>query len=788
MSFTSLNKNKNKKVRIAAIAFLAGIVLLQQLPELPGSRWAGLLLISLPLSVWFRPLKIPLWMVNGFLLALLQANAILATSLPAELEGQDLVIEGVIDSLPEQRQYGQRFVFKPEKAINPELPREILPAKIRLNWYRTHEKPQVGQRWQLKVRLKHAHGFMNPGGFDYEGWLFRHGIRATGYVRKAEENRYISQEGGFGYWLDAKRARLAQQIDQALPDSQFKGMIQALAIGLRQQISDEQWDVLVKTGTNHLMAISGLHVGLVAGLAFFLLSWCWRRSVRLLHLYPASKAGALAAIVAALVYAALAGFSVPTQRALTMVVVFMLALLWQRHRRPSDGLLLALLIVLALDPLAVMDAGFWLSFAAVAIILFGLGGRMGGQKGWSKWGKIHLLIAIGLLPLTLLLFQKASLISPLANLVAVPLVSLLVVPLVLLGTLSLAVIPMVGQALLQLADLCLQLLWPLLEWLAQLPAAQIYQAFVSGWVIIPLCIGIAWLLAPRGWPARWLGGVWLLCAFCLPHDRPEQGEAQFILLDVGQGLAAVVETQNKILVFDTGPKFSSSFDTGEAVVLPYLISRGLDRIDTLIVSHGDNDHIGGAESLMQSMPVTTLLTSAPNELAHHNAKQCQAGQRWHWDGVLFELLHPDARFDQDENNNSCVLKVTTAAGALLLTGDIEKQAERYLSKTRRAELQADVLVVPHHGSKTSSTDDFIQAVGPRWALFPVGYRNRFKLPRQVVVDRYDQVGAEAWASGWHGAISMRFDEAQISAPEGYRALNRRYWTHFPKQPLVVTEK
>lgn len=434
-----------------------------------------------------------------------------------------------------------------------------------------------------------------------------------------------------------------------------------------------------------------------------------------------------------------------------------------------------------------MDAGFWLSFAAVAFILFGFTGRLNNNSGWSKWGKIHFLIAIALLPLTLLLFQKASLVSPLANLIAVPIVSLLVVPLVLLGALLIGVVPVVGQTLLHLADYCLQLLWPLLNWLATLPAAQIYQAFVGPWVILPACIGIVWLLAPRGWPGRWLGGVWLLCAFLLPHPKPQQGEAQFTLLDVGQGLAAVIETQRNTLVFDTGPKFNESFDTGEAVVLPYLLSRGINQIDTLIVSHADNDHIGGAESLLQFMPVMKTLSSAPDQLAEHGAVKCESGQRWIWDGVVFEMLHPGGRFSSDENNNSCVLKVSTAAGSLLLTGDIEKRAENNLSRKRAAELQADVLVVPHHGSKTSSTDGFIQAVSPRWALFPVGYRNRFKLPRQEVVDRYDNSGVELLMSGQQGAIMMRFGKEAITPPQGYRYLNRRYWTHFPKQPLVASE-
>ncbi len=775
-------------MRVAAIAFLAGIVIFQQLPELPDGRWTGLLLLSLPLSVVFAPLKIPLWLLNGFLVALLQAHTILATGLPSALQGRDLLLEGVIDSLPEQKQYGQRFLFKVKRAVAADLEAAHLPRTIRLNWYRSDHHLEVGQGWRLLVRLKQPHGFMNPGGFDYEGWLFRHGIRATGYVRPSEQNRYLSRENGIGYRLDRMRAGLAAEIDQALGKSRFKGMVQALAIGLRQDISTQQWDVLLKTGTNHLMAISGLHVGLVAGLAFFLLRWGWSRSARLLQYWPAPKVGAVAAILAALVYAALAGFSIPTQRALIMVVVFMLAVICQRYRRPLDGLLLALLLVLALDPLAVMDAGFWLSFAAVAVILLGLGGRLGGQAGWWKWGRVHMVIALGLLPLTLLLFQKASLISPLANLIAVPLVSLLVVPLVLLGTLMLDAIPLLGRALLQLADGCLQLLWPVLGAMAELPAAQLHHAFVGPWVILPAALGTLWLLAPRGWPARWLGGVWLAVAFCMPHPRPAPGEARFTLLDVGQGLAAVVETRRRTLVFDTGPRFSDNFDAGRAVVLPYLISRGIKRIDTLIVSHGDNDHIGGAESLLNGMPVATILTGVPERLAEHGAARCQTGQQWRWDGVMFEMLHPGRRFSGDENNGSCVLKVSTAAGALLLTGDIEKRAETTLVKEQAAALQADVLVVPHHGSKTSSLPRFIRAVGPRWALFPVGYHNRYRLPRREIVERYNGYGAEPLASGLEGAISMRLGPETISPPQGYRRLNRHYWTHLPKQAWAMSVK
>ncbi len=775
-------------MRIATIAFLVGIVFFQQLPSLPDARWAVLLLISLPLSIYFVPLKAPLWLVNGFLAALLQASNILGTSLAPELSGQDVVVEGVVSSIPQQRQYGQRFEFIIETSLSPGIVVSDLPSKIRLNWYRNKVELAVGQRWQLKVRLKQPHGFMNPGGFDYEGWLFRHGIRATGYVRKSDDNRYLANAGGIMYWLDRQRSYLAQQIEIALVQGQFKGMIQALAIGLRDDISQQQWDVLLKTGTNHLMAISGLHIGLVAGLAFFVMRWLWGRSGRLLLYLPAAKAGAVAAISVALIYAALAGFSVPTQRALIMVVVFMLALISQRYRRPGDGLLLALLLVLFIDPMAVMDAGFWLSFAAVAIILLGMGGRLKQQGLWWKWGRIHVLIALALMPLTLLLFQKASVISPVANFVAVPIVSLLVVPLVLLAVLLLPMTPLIANGLWQLANFFLQLIWPFLTWLAALPGAQITLGLAEEWLIIPLCVGAAWLLAPRGWPGRWLGAVWIGVAFLLPTSRPEHGEVYFSLLDVGQGLAAVVRTRNRVLVFDTGPKFSDSFDTGEAVVLPFLLNNGISAIDTLIISHADNDHIGGADSLVKYMPVKTLLTSAMKKLTAYDALPCQKGQYWQWDGVAFEILHPGSNIGTDRNNGSCVLKVSSQGGSVLITGDIERRAETALLANNKAKLAADILVVPHHGSKTSSSLEFVQAVSPRWALFPVGHANRFRLPRAEVVKRYLDNGANVLLTGRQGAIEMVLDDTGVSAPSSYRYENLKYWTHFPKQVLVLTEK
>ncbi len=773
--------------RCAVIAFLIGILILQQFPSLPEASWSLLLLISLPLSFVFVPLRIPLWCLNGFLYALWIASSSLSTVLPESLAGKDLLVEGVISSIPEQARFGQRFEFEPQ--YWPEMKSGIvLPTKIRLNEYGAVANLKVGQRWRFRVRLKPPHGFVNPGGFDYEGWLFRKQIRATGYVRDDSENRLLGESQSPGFWLYRQRKNLADGIDNLMPDSPYRGLVKALTVGMRGDISDEQWQLLLRSGTNHLMAISGLHVGIVAGLAFFLMRGLWRCSARLVLLLPAPQAAAVAAILFALTYAALAGFSVPTQRALIMVTAFMLAIMMRRFCRPLDGLLLALFLVLLVDPLAVMDAGFWLSFVAVTFILFGMAGRLYMTSLWWRWGRVHLLLAIALLPFTLLLFDKASLISPLANFVAVPLVSLIVVPLVLLATAFLSIWPALSELLLQGADLVFSGLWPLLTWLVAWPVAYLNYAMVSPWLMIPALIGVIWLLAPSGWPARWLGLVWVSAVFLIPHPRPENGEAWFTLLDVGQGLAAVVQTRNHVLVFDTGPRFSESFDTGSAVVAPFLVQAGWQQVDLLIVSHADNDHIGGAESLLSQLSVKELYSSELDRLSRYEPQLCHVGQKWQWDGIQFEMLHPSPGRRESENNASCVLRISNDRGTILLTGDVELAAERYLLASAKQKLRADLLVVPHHGSKTSSSKEFIAAVAPRLALFPVGYRNRFGLPRQEIVDRYTETGAVLMFSGYDGAIELVLGEDGLSDPRRFRIENRYYWNHIPKQGWSVSEK
>ncbi len=759
-------------MRLGTIAFLCGIMLFQQLPVLPGGQWLWLIFISVPLILYIKPLRIWAWVGAGFLLAWLQAWLLLSTALGPDLEGRDLTLEGVVASIPRVDDRRVRFVFDITDSRTAGVSVDELPGRVRLNWYRTDQPLRVGEVWRFTVRLKQPWGFANPGSFDYERWLFRQGIRATGYVRDRQPHERVGSAPG--YALTRFRQRLTEQIDQALTDAPFRGVITALAVGVRTGIPERQWQMMVNTGINHLMAISGLHIGLVAGLGYWLVQWGWRRSQRLTLKYPAPKAGAVAGLLCAIVYAALAGFAIPTQRALIMVSLVLMSIVVQRHSYRSHILAMALLLVLGLDPLAVLDAGFWLSFAAVAVIFYAMGRARQNVRLW-RWFGLHGVISLALLPLTLLLFQQASLIAPIANLVAVPVVSMLVVPLALLGTSVLLLYRPVGQWLLQVADLILQQLWPLIEWLEGVPLSVISLPVAHWGLVVVAGAGVLWLVAPRGVPARWLGLIWLAPLFWWPGQRPSEDEFWFTLLDVGQGLAAVVESRDHVLVFDTGPKYSADFNAGEAVILPFLRERGWSAIDVLIVSHGDNDHRGGLPPLLASFPVKQLLSSVPTQLPTSAARPCHAGQHWRWGGVVFEMLNPGVDSAMGENDRSCVLKVTAGDRALLLTGDIEKRAERGLVERLGLALESTVLVAPHHGSKTSSSPDFIEAVAPQYVLFPVGYRNRWGFPRPSVVERYQQLGAYMFDTARHGAISVVVPPKGEVSLSSYRETRRRYW-------------
>lgn len=759
------------------LAFLLGVLVLQWQPALPPAS----LLYFFPLLFVFYPLRhtayggLILRLVGaslfGFLWAWMQAAFLLSSELPPDLEGQDVVLEGVVASLPERDAQRSRFVFAVD-SLRHQGRRVPSPGTVRLAWYRNIPELKAGQRWRLQVRLKRPHGMANPGLFDYEGWLFQQRLRATGYVRTSQENALLADNSG-RYPLQRLRQYIHQMLRQATGDHASAGLIAALALGERQDINSEQWQLLRLTGTNHLVAISGLHVGIVAGLAFFLLRRLWRWPL----LLATPKVAALAALAAAALYAALAGFSVPTQRALIMVAVAMLALLVQRNVRPVRILALALLVVLLIDPLAVLAPGFWLSFGAVAVILYGMGGRLGvGGVGW-RWGRVQLLVALGLAPLLALWFGQVPLIGALANLLAVPWVSLLVVPLILLGCMLVLFWPAAAALILALALYALDGMWRWLEWCAGLLPEQWNSVNIVPWTLIPALAGVAWLLAPRGWPARWLGLIWLLPMLFVPLPAPRVGEAWIDVLDVGQGLAVLVRTANHALLYDSGPPFGKDSNAGSLVIVPLLQQYGIRQVDALILSHGDSDHSGGAATVFESLPVQAFYSGADEHYPWREHTTCAHGQAWDWDGVRFEMLWPLPGVDglpHWKNNASCVLRIATSGGSLLLTGDIEAAAEQHLLEAIPEQLQVDVVQVPHHGSKTSSTEPFVVAMAPHHAVFSTGYLNRWGFPAQEVADRYQEHGALLYNTAQDGAVRVKL-EGQGVQIEGWRQRGRRYW-------------
>ncbi len=758
-------------MRLSALAFLAGILLVQQLADLPSLWWA-LTLLPLGLLAYYQPRTLPLlFFVFGIAWLTFRAEIILQDRLPAELAGKDLEITGVVTDIPQQNRRRSRFKFDVEQAIYSGRAVRV-PSQLLLNAYQERYRFRTGERWRLTVRLKRVHGFQNPGGFDYEAYLFQQRIRARGYVRQRPAPVRLGMAGP-AYWIDRLRAELGSRLRARLGDRPLAGILVALVNGDRSGIEPEQWEVLRRTGTNHLMAISGLHIGLLAGLVFLLSRWLWALPGNTVLRWPAIKVGAVCGLIAAGAYAALAGFSIPTQRALVMLAVVFGGVILQRRLAPTQLLAIALGLVLLYDPVAVMGAGFWLSFTAVAIIILTVSAP--DRQSWFwRLGKIQLTLAIGLFPLSLILFQQASLIAPVANLIAVPAFTLAIVPLVIASALVEFVLPAaLSGPLLSLSHGVLQTLWAFLTYLAGYEHSLWVQHDPVPWTWLTALIGVMLLLAPRGWPGRWIGLIWLAPLFLVRPPGPVgEGEVWFSLLDVGQGLAVVVRTRQHVLVYDAGPRYSRRFDTGRAVVIPYLRHYGINKVDRLIITHGDNDHIGGARSVLQALPVDKVLSSVPKRLPR--GKYCLSGQRWRWDGVGFTILSPFSTTARPGNNAGCVLLITSPYGRVLLTADIEARQEKRLVEQFGDRLRADILVAPHHGSRTSSSAGFIQTVQADTVLFPVGYRNRYRHPHPLVVERYRGLGSQIYSTAEHGALEVRMQASgRIITP--YRQTRRRYW-------------
>ena len=757
---------------LTALAFLVGIIILQHCSVLPHTGWLLVALLFLAFSYQQKKWRLVSIAIIGFLWAWLQAVNYATHIIPSQWEGKDLHVVGEVISVPEKLDYKSRFLFK-VSTVHTLHTNWSLPAKVRLSWYHARRPILPGQIWRLTIRVKRPNGFMNPQGFDYEAWLFQQGINAIGYVRKDPGNQVTDSKPN----LQIIRYNLLTKLKQRLSESKFSGLFQALALGIRSQISQTDWQILQATGTGHLIAISGLHIGLIAGLCYMVVMAFWRLVPMLCHFIPSPKAAAMAAMTGALIYAFLAGLAIPTQRALVMVTVVMISLLTNRFSKPSNVLGLALLMVLILDSRSVLSAGFWLSFGAVALLVYGLSCRYRTTRGLAALSKAQYLITLGLLPLTLLLFQQASLAAPIANLIAIPWVSFITVPLVLSGAAALYLYEPLGEWLLWLADVTFKPLYELLQYLADFQFVNWIQASPGFGVLALSLLGVLLLLSPRGIPVKPLGVVFLLSLFLIKPQSIPVGAVRLTVLDVGQGQAVVVETQGHTLVYDAGPKFSDKFDTGKSVVLPYLIQQNRTLIDTLVVSHGDNDHRGGVESLVANLRIGQLYSGEPNRLEGLSAKPCEAGQSWSWDKVNFTLIHPTTTQKPFRDNDlSCVLKIATDSQSILLTGDIHKRSERHLVTTQRHNLAADILVAPHHGSRSSSHHEFIKWVDPKYVIFTAGYKNRFKHPHKYVIQRYSQTSAKLLTSADHGAIQFLLTPYNENIePVTFRQSAARHW-------------
>lgn len=777
-------------MRLAILAFVAGIGCLQQQALLPDIAWAGLLALT-PLLFLIRLalLRRGLWLIAtfaaGFFWAAGVAQHRLSDALPAEWEGRDIQVIGVVAELPQFTERGVRFAFDVEEVVTPHAK---APAHIQLFWFArandadtdAHLNParlHAGERWQFVVRLKRPHGAANPYGFDYEAWLLEQNVGATGYIRKDPDNFRLNQfVPRPAYAVERLRDAVALRLKRVMQDETYSGVLTALAIGDQHAIPQNQWRVFFRTGVNHLMSISGLHVTLFSSLVFVLAYWLWRQSAWLTQRLPARKAALLSGVAAALAYALLTGFAVPAQRTFYMLSIVAAAVWLDRLSSSSRVLALALGVVALLDPWAVLAPGFWLSFGAVAVIFYITSQRIGEFNPWIQALRVQGAVTLGLVPAMLLLFQQVSLVSPLANAVAIPVVSYLIVPLTLFGALAPVDFP------LHAAHGLMGWLMQALEWFASAPDAMWQQHAPPAWTILVAVAGVAWLLAPRGFPARLAGACLLLPMFLLAPMPVPPGTLQLTVLDVGQGLALVLRTARHALVYDTGSRFSVDADAGARTVLPYLRATGVSALDGLIVSHDDNDHSGGAVSVLDGVPVQWLLSSLPSEHPALNrgvpAIRCEVGQHWQWDGVVFEVLHPmpEAYAEKrKDNDRGCVLRVAAGKHALLLPADIEAKSERDLLARAASKLRAEVLIVPHHGSRTSSTPEFVAAVQPEAAIFTVGYRNRFHHPKPDVVARYQALNAQLLQSDAAGAIEVTLPSEGAVDIQAYRKQNPRYW-------------
>jgi competence protein ComEC len=700
--------------------------------------------------------------------------------LPEGLKTSDFIATVEVTTVPESRQgftsYYQFDANLIALACGDDLPDKKcrLPSSysgfglVQLNWY-ADSPPQFGSVFTASLRLRQAHGYQSPGAFDYGRWMFASGYSARGYVRNPEMSVYLNSKPASSF--NSVRQGIVDKIGRHLEKYRHGNIMKALLFADRSDIGREQWQVFARTGTNHLMAISGMHIGIVLAWGFFI----GRVFGALLPRANTLVIGAYIALSFAFGYAALAGFSVPTKRALIMAMAALIAFCLRRNVSVWQAYITAMLLVLIIDPLAPHRAGFTLSFAAVGVLLFAFQGQRRRKQLGSHFAKSlfrsQWVVLLGLIPLLMMWGYGISPVSFPVNLLAIPLLTVLILPLLFCGLLLIGLAPSLADRSWRAADYLLDILMNGLT----LTAGSFPQVFVpiSMFSFVLMSISVLVLLLPRGTPAKWLAMVSLLCLFLMPPSRPSVGSAWVTTLDVGQGLSVLVQTATKTLIYDVGPDFGSGFNTADAVVIPALRRFGIDKVDILVISHADRDHAGAAPALLKEIDVAELRVGENLAEVNKDALACARPHRWKWDGVDFEFLNSNGDRSLTGNNASCVLRLSSGRTSLLLTGDIEKSIEGKLIASGQT-LSADVLIAPHHGSNTSSSIEFLRAVLPSKVVFSAARNNRYGHPAESVTQRYTQLGTRCWSTAYHGSIRFRLDEFGAALDKMWGG-GRYYW-------------
>lgn len=755
------------------LAFIFGVYFLLQSSSLP-SLWGSLFL--LPLYLLARHYnKFVIYYILFFFLGFYSSCLHMQTRFSdkdflSDIEGEKIYVSGVVTDLPKKFENYTSFIFKINHINENNISRPIL---TKLNWYKTTVDIKPGDVWQLKIKLKHPYGFINSGGFDYEASLVRQGINMLGYVIKDKKNMLLKRKTT--YFIQQLRYDIANKIKQLAPH-ELHGLILALSLGDRSELTSEQIEVFNRTGTTHLIAISGLHLGLIATFFYFIAHFIWSRFHILTAHLPATIFASAAAFIVAFLYALLAGMSLPTQRALIMLTVVLIGLLSARKFNFLSTISFSAILILLIDPFAVLSPDFWLSFSAVFLIAYIVQYRSKRNLIFS-WVRLQLYLSLSLFPLLILWFKQVPLLSIFANTIAILIVGFVIVPLILFSLFFIFLFPQFASHIYKIIYFFADINNRYLEFISQQSFAVLPIGSEGVIAVMLALIGVLILLMPKGLPHRWIGIIWFLPLLFPVVNKPKPSEFDVFLLDVGQGLSVVVRTNQHVLLYDTGASFSDRFDIGKAVIVPFLRSNGIDKLSMLILSHSDNDHIGGTKSVLKNIKVETILTSSPKKISFAKTRKCYKLQKWNWDGVEFEILHPHEHSNFSGNNNSCVLKISGKGGSLLLSGDIEKKVEKLLVKSIPKEIDSDVLVVAHHGSLTSSSPEFINVVSPLHALFSAGYKNRFGFPKKYIMSLYEKRDVKTWISYQTGMLFIRFFLNGYIHMEALRWKRHAFWRH-----------